>query len=76
MNLTIAVPAISRQLEAVGAAALVGAQGVLTLVRTQAARVVPALVDVCHAKDTQHEREKAEGLRMAPAVMEGQGDWE
>lgn len=52
MSLTITVPAISCQLEAGGAVALVGAQCVLTLVSTQAARVVPALVDVWHTKDT------------------------
>lgn len=52
VNPTITVPAVSRQLEAGSAAAHIGASCVLTLVSTQAARVVPALVDVWNTKDT------------------------
>lgn len=45
-NPTITVSAVSRQLEASSAAAPVGTLYVFTLVRTQAARIMPALIDV------------------------------
>ncbi len=43
---TVTVPAVGGQLEARGAAALVGAQDVFTLVRTQTAGIIPAFIDV------------------------------
>lgn len=43
---TVTVPAVGGQLEARGAAALVGAQDVVTLVRTQMAGIVPAFIEV------------------------------
>lgn len=42
----ITIPAINRKLEAGGAATLVGTQSVLTLMSTQAARVVSAFINI------------------------------
>lgn len=48
--LTITVPAITGKLEACGAATLVGSNSVLALVGTEAARVMPAFIDIWNAE--------------------------
>lgn len=61
-GITVAVPPVAGQLEARGAATLVGPRSVFALVSAEAAVVVPALVDIYSTKPRRFRTTFGDGL--------------